>query len=53
MIKYTKEMNVFIFFMCHAYKNNKITLKWVEVQYLKTFGTPIPFIRIDNNAKES
>lgn len=53
IVKYTKEFNVFIFFMCYAFKNNKITFKWVEVQHFKTFGPPIPFIRIDNNGKES
>lgn len=50
MVKYTKEMNAFIFFMCHAFKNN---IEMGGSTILKTFGPPIPFIRIDNSGKES
>jgi hypothetical protein len=33
--KIYKRNELLIFFMCYAFKNNKITLKWVEVPHSK------------------
>jgi hypothetical protein len=45
MVKYTKKVNASIFILCHAYKCNKVTSKWMDLYDRIPLVPYITFVR--------